>query len=331
MFAVYATRPDPADPLAALRTGERPEPEVPPGWAEVTLRAASLNMHDLNTLRGVRMSPERYPMILGCDGAGVLADGAEVVLHSLIGAPDWHGPEQLDPQRTVLSELHQGTFAERVAVPEANLVRKPAALSFAEATCLPTAWLTAYRMLFTTAAARPGQTVLVHGRRRLGSIAGAVLQLAAAAGCTVWAALPQAQHELAVSLGAHRVFALADRLPGQVDAVLDAGVEETGWTHALRWLRPGGTLVCAGWRTGAPDGEPPAHLLNELIFRELRLAGSTMGTAAELAELLAFLEMTGVRPPIAAELPLTRAAEGFELMLTGRVSGKIVFTAAARP
>jgi NADPH:quinone reductase-like Zn-dependent oxidoreductase len=159
MFAVYAAEPSPENPLASLRVGERPEPEVPAGWVRVAVKAASLNMHDLWTLRGVGIKPEQFPMILGCDGAGTLDDGTEVVLHSVIGDPNWSGEETLDPKRTLLTEKHQGTFADYVTVPARNALPKPADLSFAEAACMGTAWLTAYRMLFVpvSASGSPGE------------------------------------------------------------------------------------------------------------------------------------------------------------------------------
>ena len=114
----------------------------------MTLRAAALNHHDLWSLRGVGLPADRLPMVLGCDGAGVLDDGTEVVVHAVIGDPAaGGGDETLDPARTLLSELHDGTLAERVAVPARNVVPKPDGLSFEDATCLPTAYLTAHRML----------------------------------------------------------------------------------------------------------------------------------------------------------------------------------------
>ena len=85
MFAVYAAAPNPESPLDALVVGERPDPEAPDGWVPVTVTAASLNMHDIWTLRGVGIKKEQFPMILGCDGAGTLPDGSPVVLHSIIG------------------------------------------------------------------------------------------------------------------------------------------------------------------------------------------------------------------------------------------------------
>ena len=88
MFAVYADKPNPEDPLAALTIGTRPEPKVPEGWVAVSVTAASLNMHDLWTLRGVGIKPDKFPMILGMDAAGVLADGTAVVVHPVIASPD---------------------------------------------------------------------------------------------------------------------------------------------------------------------------------------------------------------------------------------------------
>ena len=136
MLAAFATAPNPSDPLAALEVGDRPEPEVPDGWTTVAVRAASLNHHDLWTLRGVGIGKDRFPMILGCDASGLDAEGRDVVVHSVITSPGWAGDETLDPGRTLLSEVHPGTFAERVAVPTRNVLPKPAELSHQEAACL---------------------------------------------------------------------------------------------------------------------------------------------------------------------------------------------------
>jgi NADPH:quinone reductase-like Zn-dependent oxidoreductase len=325
LFAVYAPKPDPADPLAALKAGERDDPLVPEGWVAVAPRAVSLNMHDINTLRGIHVDPARYPMTLGCDGAGVLADGTPVVIHSNVAGAGWVGPEQLDPARTVLSEYHQGTFADLVAVPRRNAVPMPEALTFEEAACLPTAWLTAYRMVFVSAGVVPGQRVLVDCTQRIGSIPTAVVQLAVAAGCTVLVVAPERQHARAAELGAHRVTRPGEPVAGPVDAVFDAGTDQYGWVRHLGALRAGGAVVCAGGRDESVDG-PPRAVLNEIVRRELRLCGSTMGTADDLAALLAFLVHTGPRPRIAMRLPLKQVATGIEAMLSGGVPGKIVLT-----
>src|SRR3954451_14511163 len=142
MFAAYAARIDRDRPLNGLELGDRPEPEARPGWAIVTLKAASLNHHDLWSLRGVGLGEESLPMILGCDGAGLDEKGNEAVIHSVIGQTGHGGGPR--ERRSILPERYQGTFAERVAVPAWNVLPKPEELSFEEAPCLPTAWLTAY-------------------------------------------------------------------------------------------------------------------------------------------------------------------------------------------
>src|SRR5262245_48697740 len=112
MFAASAVRIDADDPLSGLELGERPEPAVPDGWVVVDVRATSLNHHDLWTLRGTGITEEQLPMILGCDAAGVDEHGNEVIVHSVIASDGWAGDETLDPRRSLLSERHQGTFAE---------------------------------------------------------------------------------------------------------------------------------------------------------------------------------------------------------------------------
>ena len=183
MRAVYAESFDTDNPLAGLVVGDRPEPTAPDGWTRVAVRAASLNHHDLWTLRGVGIKAEQLPMILGCDAAGIdESTGEEVVVHSVINTDGWRGDDTLDPGRTLLSEKHQGSLAEYVVVPRRNVVPKPAELSWAEAACLSTAWLTAYRMLFTQARLRPGQSVLVQGAS--GGVATACISMGRAAGLT---------------------------------------------------------------------------------------------------------------------------------------------------
>src|SRR5215207_5918225 len=116
MFAVYASEPSPDEPLKSLTVGERPAPEVADGWVAVEVAAASLNMHDLWTLRGVGIKPDQFPMILGCDGAGRLVDGTEVVLYPVVGHPGVAGDETLVSNDTATTEKYQGTFADSVVV-----------------------------------------------------------------------------------------------------------------------------------------------------------------------------------------------------------------------
>ena len=320
MLAVYAATTNADEPLAALEVGERPDPEPPDGWVTVEVRAASLNHHDLWSLRGVGLSDEALPMILGCDAAGVDPEGNEVIVHSVVSSDGWRGDETLDPKRTLLSEKHQGSLAERVAVPRGNLVPKPEALSFEEASCLPTAWLTAYRMLFVKAGVRPGQTVLIQGAG--GGVASAAIVLARNAGLRVWVtSRDDAKGKKAVELGAHEAFESGAKLPERVDAVLET-VGEATWKHSLRALKPGGTLVVSGSTSG---GNPPAEL-QRVFFLQLNVIGSTMGTRDELSQLARLCEASGIRPEIDRVLPLSEAREGFAAMASGDVFGKIVFT-----
>lgn len=320
MLAAFVSRPSPDDPLSVLEVGDRPEPEIPDGWTVVTLKAASLNHHDVWSLRGVGLPAERMPMILGCDGAGLDADGHEVLLHSVISSPGWVGDETTDPKRTLLSERHQGTFAERVAVPTRNVLPKPDELSMAEAACLSTAWLTAYRMLFTKSGLKPGQTVLVQGAS--GGVATALIALGAAAGYRVWVT-GRSEHKraAALELGADAAFEPGARLPERVDAVMET-VGEATWNHSLKALRPGGTVVVSG----ATSGSNPQADLNRVFFLQLNVVGSTMGTRDELLGLLSFCRTKGVRPAISRELPLAEARDALAAMVDGDTAGKIVLT-----
>jgi len=319
VLAARAVSIDPDDPLAGLEVGEAPEPEVPDGWVVVELRAAALNRHDLFSLQGVGLRAEQLPMVLGCDGAGVDPDGNEVVVHAVIGDPDaGGGDETLDPKRSLLSERHPGTLAQRVAVPRRNLVPKPAALSWEEAACLPTAWLTAYRMLFTRSGLQPGDTVLVQGAG--GGVATALIALGRAAGFRVWAtSRSEEKRARAAELGAHATFATGDRLPERVDAVMET-VGKATWAHSVRSLRPGGRIVVSG----ATTGDDPAADLTQVFFLQREVVGSTMGTRDELQRLVRFLEVTGVRPVIDAVLPLADARDGLARMLDGDLFGKVV-------
>ncbi|GAA4112620.1 zinc-binding dehydrogenase [Nocardioides fonticola] len=321
MFAVYADTFSADDPLSALRLGERPDPVAPEGWTTVTVKAASLNHHDVWSLRGVGLREEQLPMILGCDAAGLDEDGNEVVVHAVISDPAWTGDETLDPKRSLLSERHQGTFAEKVVVPRANVVPKPASMSFEEAACLPTAWLTAYRMLFTRGNLKAGDTVLVQGAG--GGVATACIILGRAAGLKVLAtSRDEAKRARALEIGAHEVFESGARLPVKVDAVMET-VGRATWSHSVRALRPGGAIVISGTTSGPKldDAE-----LTRIFFLQLSVVGSTMGTRGELAALVNLLDATGARPLIDRTLPMTEAADGFAAMAEGDVFGKIVFT-----
>lgn len=312
MLAAYAAAQSADDPLSGLEVGDQPAPSPAPGWSVVDVRAATLNHHDLWSLRGVGLGTDRLPMILGTDAAGVTADGREVVLHAVVG-----GLPGTDVPRSILSERHPGTLAEQVAVPTANLVDKPAGMGFAEAACVPTAYLTAYRMLFRSGHATPGQRVLVQGAG--GGVSTAAVLLGAHAGLEmVVTSRSAAKRARALALGAAQAVEPGARID-RVDVVLET-VGAATWSHTMRSVRPGGTVVVAG----ATTGDPSAMEISRLFFTEITVVGATMGSRDELAQVLAFLDRAGIDPVIDRRLPLARAHEAFAALAAGDGFGKIV-------
>lgn len=321
MFAVYAAGVDRTDPLSVLGVGDLPTPPTPEEWVTVHVRAASLNHHDLWALKGQALKADQVPMVLGSDASGVTDDGREVVVHAVIGeAAAGDGDETLDPRRSLLSERYPGTLAEQVRVPSGNLVDKAPALTFEEAACLPTAYLTAYRMIQTKSGTQTGDTLLVQGAG--GGVSTALIVLGKALGRRVWVTSRDADKRAwAVEIGADEAFEPDARLPEKVDAVMET-VGDATWSHSMRSLRPGGTIVVSG-ATSGPN--PPADL-NRLFFLQLSVVGSTMGSIAELRDLIDLLVATGVRPVVDRVLPMERAAEAFAVMASGEVRGKLVLT-----
>jgi NADPH:quinone reductase-like Zn-dependent oxidoreductase len=316
MHAAYAVTFNPDDPLSALEVGERSLPEPPAGWETVEVRASSLNHHDLWSLRGVGLTREQLPMILGGDAAGVDQQGNEVVVHSVIGEPVG-GDETLDPKRSLLSERYPGTLAERVAVPRRNLLPKPAGLSFLDAACLPTAWLTAYRMLTTRGRVTAGDAVLVQGAG--GGVATASVVLATALGARVYAtSRDPGKRERVGGLGATPVEPGA-RLPERVDVVIET-VGAATIDHSIKSTKPGGRIVLSGVTSG--------HLatvdLRRIFFLQQQILGSTMGTREELESLLRFVTERQIRPVVDSVYGFSEVRRAFARLASGEVFGKVV-------
>ncbi|WP_432835441.1 zinc-binding dehydrogenase [Dactylosporangium sp. CA-092794] len=309
MRAAFATAFNEADPLSVLEIGDAPEPAPPADWSVVEVRASALNHHDLWSLRGVGLREDQLPMILGCDAAGIGPDGTEVVVYPVVYT------DQGD--FTILSEYYQGTVAERVAVPAYNLVPKPAELTFAEAACLPTAWLTAFRMLTTKGRLEEGGAVLVQGAG--GGVATAAVLLGTALGARVYAtSRDPAKREHIAALGATAVEPGA-RLPERVDVVVET-VGEATFDHSMKCAKLGGRIVVSG----ATSGYLPKVNLRRMFALQLEILGTSMGTPEELADLMALLARTGIRPVIDTILPFSEARKAFELLQSGQVFGKVV-------
>ncbi len=319
MLAAYAARTSPRDPLSALEVGEVSAPEPRPGWTTVQVKAAALNHHDLWSLRGVGLAADRLPMVLGCDAAGTTADGREVIVHAVVGGPGAPAGQAVAPDepRSILSERYPGTLAELVQVPTTNLVDKPATLSWEHAACLPTAYLTAYRALFRSGHATPGQRVLVQGAG--GGFATAAILLGAAAGLDVTVTgRDPAKRERALALGAAAAVEAGARIP-RVDLVLES-VGAATWGHTMRSVRPGGTVVVVG----ATSGDPSPMEVTRLFFQEISVVGATMGTRDELAHVVALVARAGIEPPVDSSYALKDARQAFERLASGTLFGKLV-------
>ena len=207
-----------------------------------------------------------------------------------------------------------------MVVPARNVVPKPETMTFAQAACMGTAWLTAYRMLFVKSGLRPGQTMLVQGAS--GGVSTALIALGHAAGMRVWVTGRQAEKRtLAVRLGADEAFESGARLPERVDAVFET-VGRATWSHSIKALRPGGVVVVSG----ATTGDPTAAELQRIFFLQLSVVGSTMGTRAELVDLLSFCRQAGISPHIGGELPLDSAGQALRALRDGDTEGKLVLT-----
>ena len=322
MLAVYANSINFDDPLNALAIGQLENQSPNDDWVEVKIKSASLNHHDLWSLKGVGLAVDRLPMILGCDGAGITADGREVILHSVINDPAWQGNETEDPKRSILSEKFPGTFAESVWVPARNLIEKPSEFSWEVAGSLSTAWLTAFSML-KKAEAGKDMRILIQGAG--GGVSTALIQIASALGAQVWAtSRSESKRERALSLGAHQTFASNERLPERVDVVMET-VGAATWQHSVRSLRPGGKIIISG----ATSGDAPPAELTRIFFLQLSVIGSTMGSRHEFEELIQLMRQSGIRPEIDSTFDFSSAPAAFARMLSGEQMGKIVLKPGA--
>lgn len=288
-----------------LRPERLPDPEPAAGEALVELRAASLNWHDVLVRRG-RGFP--LPRVLGLDGAGVRRDtGEEVVIHPGL---NWgENRAAPGPDFEFLGDHRDGTYAELVAVPIANLFPKPARLDWVEAAALPTAGVTAYRALFTRARLQAGETVLVVGAGSGVSTFAVMLAAAAGARVLVTSSRPE-KIERARELGAdggviYTEFdwpvQLRELSGGGVDVIVDGSGADLSQT--LSCLRPGGRLAIFG-----ASGSAQAELeVPALYFGQHSVLGTTLGDATDFASFLSMVEEGDWRPVIDEVMPLDQA------------------------
>lgn len=290
----------------------------------VAIRAAALNHRDV-WIKSGQYAGLKWPCIPGSDGAGTVSgNGREVIINPSFG---WGGEERAQAAQTfsILGLPREGTLAERIAVPATQLADKPKHLSWEEAAALPLAGLTAYRALFARARLQKGERVLVSGIG--GGVALFALQFAIAAGAEAWVTSSSAEKiERAVKLGAKGGFdyrdpewaAKAAKGPGQFDVVVESAGGE-GFGRIVDATASGGRIVFYG----ATRGDAPLPM-RKVFWRQISLLGSTMGSPADWAAMMRFVEEHRIRPVVSDVFPLVRAEEAFALMERGDQFGKIV-------
>jgi len=323
-------------PAANLRLDEVPDPVPGAGEVVVRLKAAALNHRDV-WIRLGQYAGIKVPIILGSDGAGEVAAVGAGVDGALVGRAvvidpslDW-GPDERAQGRTyrILGLPDDGTYAQRVKVPAANVHAKPAHLSFEEAAALPLAGVTAYRAVVTRARVQTGETVVVTGIG--GGVSSFALQIARSLGARVFVTsgsdekLARARESGAQGGVNHRsgdwVKALAALTGGGPDVVIDSVGGET-FNRALELARPGGRIVTYG----ATSGAVPALEVRRIFWKQLNVLGSTMGTARDFADMLALYERRALRPVLDRTFALADAPAAHQRMERGEQSGKIVLT-----
>lgn len=329
---------DGADAPAKLDLRQVPRRAPAAGEVVVALKAAALNRRDV-WIRLGQYGGIKLPCILGADGAGVVAAVGAGVAPELIGQAvvinpslGWGAdPAAQGPDYRILGMPEDGTYAEQIVVPAANVVAKPAHLSWAEAAALPLAGLTAYRALVTRGRLRAGQTVLIPG---IGSgVSTLVLMLAKHLGARAIVTSSSADKlATAAALGAD--FGVNYRDPTWAEQVKrhcksrlpDLAIDGAGgdsWAQCLNLVRPGGTVVSYGATAGLANID-----LRKMFWKQLNILGSTMGTESDFRALVALVDAGKLRPRVDQIVPLADAALAHERMEHGQHMGKIVLQIA---
>ena len=319
--------------INTLALDDVPKPAARAGEVVVRLQAAALNHRDVWIKRG-EYAGVKFPLIPGSDGAGIVSDvGAgvdpawmerEVIINP---AFDWgHHERAQEPRFTILGLPHDGTLAEFVAVPAAQLAPKPPHLSWEEAAALPLAGLTAYRALFKRAHLHAHEKVLITG---IGAgTALFALQFALAAGAVpfVTSSSPdklEKAHQLGARHGTlYSVPSWAKSFGeeyGPFDVIVDSA-GGSGFSDLVDLCAPGGRIVFFG----ATRGNPHELATRKIFWKQLSLLGTTMGSPADFAAMTEFVTRRAIHPIISTTFGLSEAAAAFDLMESGGQFGKIV-------
>ena len=328
---------------ASAKVIDVPAPEAGPGEVVVRLKAAALNHLDLWTVSGSLGIPLDFPYVLGADGAGeihsvgegvALATGRKVIVNPAVSCRNCErcraGQQSECTHFRMLGEHLPGTIAEYVKVPAANVFPFPDHLSFEQAAALGVTYITAYRMLFTQGGLRPGEWVLVTGIG--GGLALSLFQLArGVAGRVFVSSSSQAKLERARSMGADACIDYQEEDVGKavraatgkrgVDLVVDSagGASLDG---SLRALRQGGRVVIAG----ATAGREAKIDVRRLFWNQLRIIGSTMGSDADVSDMLRMVAGAKLEPVIDKTFRIEEADAALRYLASGEQFGKIVIT-----
>ncbi|UOR06021.1 zinc-binding dehydrogenase [Hymenobacter aerilatus] len=317
-----------------LQLREVPTPTPGPGEALVRLHAAALNHRDVWIQKG-QYAGLKFPIILGSDGAGTVAElgeGADEALRNqaVLINPGMHWGDNLAAQAKefqILGLPHDGTFGEYACVPARYVHPLPEHLSFAQAAALPLGGVTAYRALFTRAHLQAGERVLVSGVG--GGVALLALQMAVASGAEVWVTSSSDEKiKQAQALGAKGGISyqaenwpatLAKQVGGGFDVIIDSAAGP-GFNNLLDAAAPGGRIVFYG----ATQGDIPAVPARKIFWKQLTILGSTMGTEEDFAGLLQFVSEKKMVPVIDKTFPLAEGEAALRHMDDGAQFGKIV-------
>lgn len=324
-----------------LRHERRPVPVPGPGQVRVAVRAAGVNHLDTWVRRGVPGHTFPLPLIPGSDACGVIdavgpgsagfSPGDEVVvlpgLSCGVCEACQSGADQLCRDYRILGEHADGTCAEFVVVPAANVAPKPTGLDAAAAASICLVFQTAWNMLVRRAELRPGETVLVHAG--LSGVGSAAVQIARLLGAEVIAtAGGAAKCQKVRDLGAHHVIDYqAGDFAKEVRALTGkAGVQvvvehigEATFAGSLKSLCRGGRLVTCGATTGG-NVQLPLHLV---FFKSLSVLGSTMGSKGDLRRLLRLFDRGLLRPVLDRSLPMAEVEQAHRLLESRQALGKI--------
>ncbi|OBB30981.1 NADPH:quinone oxidoreductase [Mycolicibacterium peregrinum] len=318
-----------------LRATEVPEPRVGTNDVLVRVSAASVNPLDIMVRNGEfkQLLKYRLPFVLGHDVAGVVTETGADVRGFSVGDQVYARPR----------DLRIGTFAEYIAIDQADVALKPATLSTPEAAAVPLVALAAWQILVERAHVGPGQKVLVHAGA--GGLGSTVIQLAKHLGAHVATTANGARAELVRNLGADEVIDYTTQDFSQILSDYDLVVDSVGGENLMRSLtvlKPGGLAIGV---TGPPDagfakqlGAPkPFEFVLSFLSRKVRRAARKLGvhysfffmhaSGTQLRELAALYDEGHLRPVIDSTFPFDQTLEAVAYVENGKAkAGKVVIT-----